>query len=114
MTNTTTNAFTCFDCWALALALCERYPHLRLHALTGPHGLWVHALAYKPSTDLYVDVAGAHTRDDVQAFWEDNPEWDDLREIPAEKFAGMDRQAPHVSTEEGITAALAAGWTPRP
>ena len=102
---TVLDAFTCFDCWALALALRERYPHLRLAALTGPGASWVHALAYEPTTDLYIDVTGPHTAEDVQAAWDDEPDWDELREIPAYELHGLTRLAPEISTDDGITAA---------
>lgn len=108
------DTFTNFDCWALGLALCQRYPHLRLRALTGPGQSWVHVLTYEPSTDLFVDVTGAHTFAEVLAAWDDEPYWDAISEVEPERFAGLARTIPEVSTEDGIAAALAAGWTPRP
>lgn len=111
--DTIRDAFTTSDCWALTTALCHHYPHLRPHVLGGSDGGWVHALAYEPSTGLYVDVDGAHTFEEVQTAWENHPEWDEMREATAADFAGLTRRAPHVSTDAGIAAALAAGWTPR-
>lgn len=123
--------FTRADCWALALALTERYQNLTLAVLgmedipEDPEDiLWCHMLVRDdrdPSGDTYVDVLGAHTFAEIDEQWEEHsPDfWDFLypletREEITAHVGHRERLCPEVTLDEGIDQILATGWTPPP
>lgn len=112
-------AFTYGDCWALALELKARFPHLTVCALVDPYWSgeddtydytqWEHAVVLDRNTDTFYDVNGNHCADDNFPFWEEF-DWEDIYEIPDEDieeyFAGQERRYPEVSIDDGVRLAL--------
>ena len=88
-------AFTCGDCWALALELKARFPHLTVCTLIDPYWAgeddpevydfmqWSHVVVLDKTTGIYYDVLGKH--DPAHGFpdWE-MFEWEEIYEIPDE------------------------------
>lgn len=111
-------AFTCGDCWALALELKSRFPHLTVCTLIDPfwagddesydHMHWEHAVVLDKNTDTFYDVTGAHRQEDNFPDWEIF-DWEDIYEIPDEDitdyFSGQTRLYPEVSLDEGVRLA---------
>jgi len=109
------DAFTAGDCWALALELKARFPHLTVCTLVDPYWAgeddtydymqWCHALVYDKNTGTYYDANGAQTFKDVQDNW-DGYDWEEIYEIPDEDlgtyFSDQERYYPEVPVSEGV------------
>ena len=119
----TIEAFTYGDCWALALELKARFPHLTVCTLIDPHWAgeddpeiydfmqWSHVVVLDKSTGIYYDVRGSHTAESKFPEWEEF-EWTDIYEIPDEDldeyFADSwdaGRYFPEVPLEHGVALA---------
>ena len=91
----TREAFTCGDCWALALELKARFPHLTVCTLIDPYWdedndpeaydfmQWTHAVVLDKDTGTYYDVLGAHRPEDNFPDWE-MFDWTEIYDIPDE------------------------------
>lgn len=112
------DAFTCGDCWVLALELKNLFPHLTVVTLIDPYWAgeddcydcmqWCHAMTYDNSTGTYYDVNGTQTFEDVQNNW-DGHDWKEIYEIPDEDlgtyFSDQERYYPEVPVSEGVRLA---------
>lgn len=111
-------AYTCGDCWVLALELKARFPHLTVCTLVDPyhggeqdsydHMNWEHAVVLDKSTGIFYDVNGAHRPEDNFPHW-DMFDWEEIYEIPdediTEYFSDQTRLYPEVSVDEGVRLA---------
>lgn len=119
------DAFSNYDCWALALALFDRYEHLTLWALSmesddGSLG-WVHMLVRDErdaTGGTFVDITGPKATNDLLLDWDWNPDWEDLDPMSQEEVRlvreEQPRLRPDVSVDTGIAHIIAKGWTPPP
>lgn len=117
------DVFTRGDCWALAIALADRYNDLTVCVLgeeVDDHEFgWIHMLVRDdrdPAGNTLVDIRGARTLHQVLDEWDDWPDWEDVYPLDAEatEYAvrGLSRRYPDVAVEAGIAHLLASGWTP--
>lgn len=112
-------AFTCGDCWALALLLVETYQDLVLCVLANHDEEyeesidWHHAFVKDTRTGKYVDVEGEHTFDELDRTWSWT-NWEMLLEDPPRSIflEELPRHYPEVPIEAGITRMIAHGWRP--
>ena len=85
--------FTMGGCWALALELKKRMPHLTVCTLIDPYDVysddeetydymnWFHVVVLDPNTGMYFDAFGKHDPKDNFPDWE-MFEWTEIYEIP--------------------------------
>lgn len=85
---------TSYDCWVLAKYIHELNPDRYKVALLGDeHGGWSHALAHDVIEDMYIDIEGKHTKDDVLSNWDWNTDWDLLRDVEGKSIEGMAQES---------------------
>lgn len=119
------DAFSNADCWALALALHDKYEHLTLWALSGEdedgEEGWVHMLVRDErdtTGDTFVDIFGPHAEDDLMLDWDWNPDWESLDPMSDTEVRIVREQQPrlrpHVTVDTGIAHIIAQGWEPPP
>lgn len=93
-------AFTEGDCFAFAIYLAEKYPHLSLYQLDG----YAHVIVKHEGTGHYYDVTGKINWARTAAFFcLDTEEARTPRHVSLEEVRGVarDRQFPEVSLQEG-------------
>lgn len=95
-------AFLNGDCDHLAAALAEKYA-VDIVCLGDDDGAWIHALVHDPSSDLYIDINGAHSRDEVDQNWSDWIEWDDIYPM-SQVHWGLGERLYEVPVSVGVTA----------
>ena len=114
------DAFVAGDCWALALELKARMPHLKVCTLIDPYDIysggedtydfmnWTHAVVLDPNTGMYYDAFGKHDPESGFPDWE-MFEWEEIYEIPDEDldeyFSGQTRYYPDADLDRGVTLA---------
>lgn len=89
--------FTCGGCWALALELKARLPHLTVCTLIDPYWAgeddpevydfmqWTHVVVFDKTTGMYFDAYGKHDPKDNFPDWE-MFEWTEIYEIPDDEL----------------------------
>ena len=112
------DAFVAGDCWALALELKARFPHLTVCTLVDPYWAgeddtydymqWTHAVVLDPNTGMYFDAFGKHDPESGFPDWE-MFEWEEIYEIPDEDldeyFSGQTRYYPDADLARGVMLA---------
>lgn len=120
---TVVEAFSRGDCWALALALADRFQHLTPCVVGQENGGlgWIHMLVRDdrdPSGETYVDVLGQHTLNEVIDYWDAFPDWEEIiplgRADTTRETSDLPRYYPDVPVEAGIAHIVTAGWQPPP
>lgn len=93
------------DCQHLAAALAAQYD-VTMAFVGADDGSWIHALVYHEGSDLYLDITGVKTLDEVQAEWDDWDGWDAIYPASEVDWDIDTRQRPAIPISAGVEMVL--------
>lgn len=97
--------FAAADCQHLAAALVAQYD-VDMVFVGADDGSWIHALVHDRGSDMYLDITGVKTLDEVQAEWADWDGWDAIYPASEATWDRQTRAYPEVPISAGIEMVL--------